>query len=762
MPYPLYLLLRSILVWGFLCLFSPFSSLASSKHKDILTAPTQIMIQTGQLLDRIFDFGDNLQPERIHISADIYLRHRMFTHRRGPIVRYIPGMLRLEPGSNEYQTEALLHVQSPPQGHAECKVVAFHSTARYLTADRLSRTPAFFPHLYSAQLFANQVLNPLHRRNKKFYRYACLFSQIQSSSKVVRLMITPLFANDQLTRGYVDVDEESGAILKFKFAYHYRLQRITVMGEMGNSGYEYLIPIRLRILSRFKLLGNRVNEVTDLTTRFNITCPTTLVADSTSRYDLTQQYIVRLDTTRIITSPSYFDSLRTTFFLLPRRNSIDLSIFDKWERLDSLNRRLLRNGEDLNDSLVLCPVESSNFTVSDKNVKLERAQNILLSSHSLPLSGNGRTSVKLPPIFTPSMFQWSKSRGISLRSSLRFTHYAKHSITDEPTFTFSPSLGYSFKQRQLYYRLPLNVNLLPSANGRVSLEAGGGTQAYNNNQAQDLRKKLEGIAHYDSLLAIIDSYGFHDYRDNYVRADFTFSPLPGLSLSFGPRYHRRVLIGWNELARAEGLDHFLSSIGPRLEVQYTPFLYYYRQGNRVKPLYSKWPTFLFCYERGYSLEGKESYYERIEGDIRLRIPLYAMRLLFFRLGGGLYTQHGMNSFIDYDYFRFNYIQPGWNDDLTGELQLLNNRWYNESRYYLQLTATYESPMLLLARAPFISRIIQSERFYCNTLSVRSLGFYTEVGYGIHTHLLDIGTFMGISPDRSLDFGCKLVLRFFDN
>lgn len=104
----------------------------------------------------------------------------------------------------------------------------------------------------------------------------------------------------------------------------------------------------------------------------------------------------------------------------------------------------------------------------------------------------------------------------------------------------------------------------------------------------------------------------------------------------------------------------------------------------------------------------------------------------------------------------------WSDELSGEFQLLSSRWYNESRYYAHITTSYESPMLFLSRISLLSRVIQKERLYFNVLSVRSLGIYTELGYGISTHLFDAGLFTGISRHNTIKFGCKIAFHLFEN
>ena len=58
--------------------------------------------------------------------------------------------------------------------------------------------------------------------------------------------------------------------------------------------------------------------------------------------------------------------------------------------------------------------------------------------------------------------------------------------------------------------------------------------------------------------------------------------------------------------------------------------------------------------------------------------------------------------------------------------------------------------------------MQTERIYLNLLTVRQLPFYAELGYGVSTHLMNLGTFLSVAPDHSLGFGCRVVLRLFDD
>ncbi len=698
----------------------------------------------SRALERLFSHcrQQEAEAEGLTYSADVYLHQDMYTRRRGPVVRYIPGMLRLERGLHHYTTEAQLRMQLHKEGDMDCRAVAYHSTARYQRPDRFGGMGKFNFHIYSSKLFIDCLLNPFSPRNRHFYRYRHLgsFACTDTLPAFERIAFSRRFQNDQLAEGTVDVDSLSGAVLRFRLQFRYRFQLITVTAEMGNEGYERCLPVRMHLTSDFRLFGNRVFEETDVATSYSFRCDLPGQQEQSKRFDLTDQCLLRIDTAKVITSPSYFSAIR------PQRLTASL-VPDFYVQEAELSHS---------------PADSTDTQQGERKYILsEQTQEVLLSSHKFNLLQNGSAQVTLPPILTPSMVQWGGARGLSLKMRVKFS-LNKQPQTLPNRFEFNPSIGYSFKQKQVYWTLPAVLRCLPRVSGLFTAEMGGGSHSYNNGQAEELHRELDGVERFDTLLHIIDSYGFHDYRDLYAQGDFTLSPVPGLNITAGVRYHRRTLINFNRLAALTGLTHRFNTIGPRIQVEWTPCQYFYRQGNRRIPLYSRYPTFILNYERGYDISSGDANFERIESDIRYRLPLYAMRTIYMRAGVGFFLHRGKDCFLDYDFFRFSYVPQGWTDELTGEYQLLNARWYNESHYYVRFTGTYESPMMVLSRIPGLSRIVQKERLYVNLLGVQSLGVYTELGYGISTHLVDLGAFTALRRDRSMSFGCKFVLHFFDN
>lgn len=469
----------------------------------------------------------------------------------------------------------------------------------------------------------------------------------------------------------------------------------------------------------------------------SFTCPVT--SDSIprrTRLDLTNDCVLRLDTARVVTDPSYFNSFRPQ--PLKRRDSL-----------------LVEHSQLEAQHVTLQTERRTPFQKS-----LDRTASILFSSHSFDIGNKKHSNFRIPPLLSLSMLSYSGTRGLAVKTRLLWRHFTSSS-SPLPLVTFDPYVGYSFKEKLVYYELPLSFNILPRQNGLLTFSGGGGNRAYSNRQAEAVKERLKGIERYDSLAAVLDSYEFTYYRDNFFKSDFSISPFPGLSVALGLRYHRRTMIDWNKVAAENGILRTLSNIGPRLQLTWTPMEYYYRHGLRRMPLYSCFPTFNLIYEHGYAIGRGESSFERYETDVHYRLHLYAMRSLYFRAGGGFFTRRRLDCFLSYDYFNFNNMPGNWSDELCGEFQLLSSRWFNESSYYARFHGSYESPMLVFSRIPGLSRLVYKERIYLNLLSVRSLPIYAETGYGVSTLFCDTGLFLGIAHDRSLTFGARIVFKLFE-
>lgn len=126
----------------------------------------------------------------------------------------------------------------------------------------------------------------------------------------MRVDIRPRFNNDQLAKGYADINMLTGAVVHFELSFHHQLQNITVNAQIGQEGYQQLVPTTMRTTSDFKLFGNRVYEICDIYPTYNFKCPTATLHNKKRQYDLTQQCVLRIDTTHVNLSAAYFDTIR--------------------------------------------------------------------------------------------------------------------------------------------------------------------------------------------------------------------------------------------------------------------------------------------------------------------------------------------------------------------------------------------------------------------------------------------------------------------
>ena len=175
----------------------------------------------------------------------------------------------------------------------------------------------------------------------------------------------------------------------------------------------------------------------------------------------------------------------------------------------------------------------------------------------------------------------------------------------------------------------------------------------------------------------------------------------------------------------------------------------------------KGPVLTVNYERSFKNILKSNLnYERWELDASYKQKVKKLRVMSLRGGLGFYTHRSTDYFVDYNNFRDENLPTGWEDEWTGQFQLLNSQWYNESDYYLRCHFTYDSPLLALSWIPHVGRIIETERIYLSGLSIAHKRPYFEVGYGFTNRFFSTGIFGSILGTEFYQFGFKLTLHVF--
>ena len=352
--------------------------------------------------------------------------------------------------------------------------------------------------------------------------------------------------------------------------------------------------------------------------------------------------------------------------------------------------------------------------------------NLVNSTHT----NAGAFSMNISPILNPLYFGYSKSRGFSyrLKFGLQYT-WNKYRY-----LTFNPNIGYNFKQRQFYYTAPLRMNYNPKRNGYVEFSWANGNRITSGKMIDDIQAKMG------------TDFNVPEFEDESYQLVNNVVAFDWLEITNGIVMHRRRSTN-SELMRQLDMSGEYRSFAPTLTLHFTPW----RNG----------PVLTANYEHSFLNVFKSNLqYDRWEFDASQKIQLSSLRLLNWRAGTGFYTNRSSNYFVDYVNFHENNLPTGWADEWTGQFQLLNSKWYNESDYYLRGHLSFESPLLALGWTPLLGHFVETEMIYASVLSIQHTHMYSEVGYGFTNRYFSTGIFASFLNHKFQNFGCKFTIELF--
>lgn len=511
------------------------------------------------------------------------------------------------------------------------------------------------------------------------------------------IRIIPINNNTQLVEGTAIVEMSTGKIIQLNLRGEYDMVRYHLEATMGSEGISSIVPKECNLNYSFSLLKNKISGRYKAV--FNLPNPLP-------------------DTIR--------NSQDTTFMKMVRPTQLD------WVEQQTVARYL--ENKQRSDSAKVHEVKKKNFA---KDVLWDMIGENLLDDIKGKFGANQQGNLRIKPILNPLYMGYSKSKGFYYKFDAR----GGYIFNKNWQFSLRLKAGYIFKHRQLYYRLPATLNFNRKHNGYLRIEIGNGNRITNNRVVEAIKNQKKDSINWSGL----DLEYFKDY--NYLTyVHYDLSSRVGFEVGFN--YHRRSAV--NKAAHvAAGHPSTYRSAAPTLRLIYRPWGY---KGMIISA----------DYERSYyHLFNSNMAYERFEFDAQYIKKMRRMNTLKMRFGTGFYTsKNGREYFLDYTNFRDNNIPGGWDDDWSGEFELLNSNWYNASEYYARTNLTFETPMLILAWLPITGRFIERERVYVSALEVQKMHPYSEWGYGFTTRLLSVGFFTAFRQFKYEGFGIKLGFELF--
>lgn len=649
----------------------------------------------SSVVSRVSNYGASMADVLDDVHTNMYIRYYFKTEQRNPTLMAIPTMYYISQGQREHAGEAYNKIFIHRQSLADVQQQVSVSTIRRNRSAMTVLTKYLMPNIYGVTMVDNQILSPLNSANTRLYRYTVTYL----TEGRVEVVFRPRRYNTQLVSGSAIADRATGRVLRMKFSGEYDMIRFSVDATMGKQGLRSLLPKTCDIDAQFHFAGNKIAATYHAVYDNPVELPDSIsnshdmetmdeIRPTTLPYHIRQLYSERLsqskDTVAAVDSSAIAKQRR------------------RWDKVlwhavgDNLIGRI-----------------KGNFGAASQG------------------------SFKISPILNPLSLSYSHRKGLTYKLRIRSTY----SFSNNSDIYLNFRGGYSFKQKQIYYSLPLRYTYNKKKNGYIEVEIGNGNHITNSTIVEQVKhERLDSIDW--------DKMNLDYFKDAYLKAVCNYDISPKWGFQPGVVFHRRTAIDARGFDLAKRPVKYYS-FAPSLEVQYRPNGY-------------TGPVLTADYERGIKgVWNSDMTYERFEFDASWYKPLHSLRALSLRAGFGFYTSKSDNTyFLDYTNFRDENIPGGWNDDWTGEFQLLNSNWYNASEYYVRTNVTYESPLMLLSRIPFVGRLMEMERIYVNTLYVEHLQPYMEWGYGFTNRFFSMGAFMATSNHKFEGVGCRFSFELF--
>lgn len=529
-----------------------------------------------------------------------------------------------------------------------------------------------------------------------YNRWLYKYSYKKLKGRNIEMFFSPRNKNTQLITGKAIINKDTGKILSMQFSGELDMIKFNITINTDENLDSIYMPKYCAIKTDFKFLGNKINSFHKIK----------------------------------------YSTCRRTAYSIYRKSEFEMNEKEGQESnssADSIKYRDMEK-EDI-DSLFKQPEEKDTVDYVKQKKFFSKAYNYFIERIKGRFGVESRGNYSISPLINPLYLGYSSKKGITYKLKIN-TGYA---FTDKIIFSLSAKCGYSFKQKQFYTNIPVKLEF--GNHFSIDTDYGIGNHITNS-------EILDQVKHenYDSVKW--NKMDLEYFKNMHWRFRVNVVLNKSVTLRQGIVYYKRSAVDRTGFI-SSGKPYKYFSFAPTLQLQIAPFM-------------DKSAIITLDYERGIKgIMSSSSDYERFETDFSWKKELYALRLLSLKAGYGQYTSRSKNSyFLDYNNFRYENMPDGWNDDWTGEFQLLESNWYNASEFYVRSNVTYESPMLVLSRLPLIGKYLETERIYMNFLFTDKLHPYIEYGYGFKNKLFSSGIFFATSNKKIDGFGFRFGLELF--
>ena len=651
------------------------------------------------ILERLFSFQRISGCGIIDSTTNVYKKLYIDTRRRNFTMMCVPSLFHIAYGDRQYILESYGKIRFDSLTHFTDKKQIYVSTVPHRSSILTVLRSYTVPNIYGVAIFDGHVLSPFNRNNTIYYRYT--ISEVSEECHLVTFK--PRSNNTQLVKGFAMVETATGRVSFARLQGEFDMLHFDIETHFSQEEAKKRssVPKECVINTRFKFLGNDIQS--SFTTIYG--CDVALPDSIESSADMRMLNMVRpvpLDSAEIEVYKDFFGKVITE----------DITIKE----------------EEAQDTLTVAEKKKNNFG----KIAWDLLEDNMLSS----IRGENENGYfKLSPIINPQYLSYSNSRGLAYKMKL----WAQYKFNEKRKLSFDARIGYNFKIKQFYFDNCLHFDFNPKRNGWLELQVGNGNRITNSSVLDVLKEEHRDTLDFSQL-------GLHYFNDNRyelrcnIAVTDQFEVMPALT------YHNRTAVN-KEAMILTGQPTAYKGFAPSLTLKYQPS--------------PSWPVMSVNYERCIdNVIESNMEYERWEIDCSYRRRYSSLKRFNARVGAGFYTNKSTTYFVDYLNFHEDYLPGGWDDEWTGEFQLLNSQWYNASNYYLRTNLSYDSPLLMMTCLPIAGRIIESERLYFSFVQLEKTRPYFEFGYGFSTRFVSLAFFSSFLGNSFERFGTKFTFELF--
>ena len=657
------------------------------------------------ILRRVFSYQKRYIGEGIEgFQSNVYVKHLYQTQKRNAALWAIPSMYAIAKGERQFVSEQYSRFTFRDGGGYENRRQVYYTTIPHHRRTMPVLLELLTPNLYDATLYGDHILSPFNRSNHVFYRYRLA----DLSGGRARLYFRPRFVNNtQLITGQALVEIATGRIIEVEFQGEFDMIRFQTRAMQGRQGPRSLLPRLNQTDIDFRFMGNHITSHFEAVFDCPITLPDSVDTKGNRQLIDSVRPISLSDEEQAVYA--YYDSLHQK-----RPDVVE-------QKADTL----------LSDSDSPTPHHRHDYL---KEIGWDLiGENLIRSLRAQSDVGY----VKLSPIINPQYISYSHSKGFSYKLKLG----ARYNFNEQTALGFNPTVGYNFKLRKFYFRLPFQLDFDPEHDGHADIVWANGNRIGNSTVVDQIRQDMQLPD--DAPLADADRLDLFDDLNLHVTANYR--PLSWMAVETGLVFHKRRAVDQTAM-RQYGRPTEYRSLAPMVSLKLRPW--------------RRAPLFTIDYERGLKGQNNNLTYERWEADASVKHRMSRMQTLNLRFGGGVYTRKDNNYFMDFANFRDENLPEGWDDDWTGNFQLLSSRDYNRSKYYVRGNVSYESPLLLVSLVPLVGRYVERERAYASSLLIGHSRPYTELGYGFTCRYFSMGLFASFRSMQHQELGAKFTFELF--